>query len=243
MCGAKIDDAARFCPNCGAPVANPKTSVPPQSPANAGPSVPPQSSANMGPSANSGPSASSQPFPNMGPSASEQPFVQSNGFTPPPAAANTNVTGKPAAHMKWYRFILIFAAMWLTFGCVVDGVAMTFIGSLTISGTDYLYRYIPALRPLEMIFGVITLFVAVAGLLATICVNKYSKNSRFICNLAFGGRIAAFLIYIFITSLMLRVPMGDMLTPISVLTVLVFAVILVVNNCVYFKKNALLYRF
>lgn len=140
--------------------------------------------------------------------------------------------------MNWHKFLVYFA-LWAgaLYNLFVGIRAVT--GSQYGSASKYIYRYVPALKAPDKIFGIAVLAMAVMGVITAINLLSYKAlGPKLVCNLYLvGGCIT--LIYVIWASSILSdygASVEDVIT--SAIVSLVIDVLMFIANKVYYGKRA-----
>ncbi|WP_405376252.1 zinc ribbon domain-containing protein [Pseudobutyrivibrio sp.] len=114
----------------------------------------------------------------------------------PNCGGSVGVAPAPQLGLKWAHFLSYFA-LWL--GALLNViVAFTvFTGSLySAQGieAEYVYAVLPGLKPIDMIYGVALLVLAVLGVITAVSIIKYKKNAgTLVCAMYLVSAIVAFI--------------------------------------------------
>ena len=114
----------------------------------------------------------------------------------PNCGSSVSVAPAPQLGLKWAHFLSYFA-LWL--GALLNViVAFTvFTGSLySAQGieAEYVYAVLPGLKPIDMIYGVALLVLAVLGVITAVSIIKYKKNAgTLVCAMYLVSAIVAFI--------------------------------------------------
>jgi tryptophan-rich sensory protein len=114
----------------------------------------------------------------------------------PNCGSSVGVAPAPQLGLKWAHFLSYFA-LWL--GALLNViVAFTvFTGSIySAQGieAEYVYAVFPGLKPVDMIYGVALLVLAVLGVITAVSIIKYKKNAgTLVCAMYLVSAIVAFI--------------------------------------------------
>jgi len=114
----------------------------------------------------------------------------------PNCGGSVGVAPAPQLGLKWAHFLSYFA-LWL--GALLNViVAFTvFTGSIySAQGieAEYVYAVFPGLKPVDMIYGVALLVLAVLGVITAVSIIKYKKNAgTLVCAMYLVSAIVAFI--------------------------------------------------
>lgn len=176
FCGTKIPDNVKFCPECGANLAPV-------------PSAAPEESAPAAPAAPEIPT----PF-------------DPTPYDPAPYSANScasaDVAAAPQRGMKWFKFIIYFQ-LWA--GMLVNLVTAGkyFTGAYYEGNAEMVYRFFPALQPLDIVMGVVCLALAVYAVVVQRALAKFRAKGPMMYYLMYIVNTAVTVLYLIIGSIII----------------------------------------
>ena len=176
FCGTKIPDNVKFCPECGANLAPV-------------PSAAPEESAPAAPAAPEIPT----PF-------------DPTPFDPAPDSADSfasaDVAAAPRRGMKWFKFIIYFQ-LWA--GMLVNLVTAGkyFTGAYYEGNAEMVYRFFPALQPLDIVMGVVCLALAVYAVVVQRALAKFRAKGPMMYYLMYIVNTAVTVLYLIIGSIII----------------------------------------
>ena len=176
FCGTKIPDNVKFCPECGANLAPV-------------PSAAPEESAPAAPAAPEIPT----PF-------------DSTPYDPAPYSADSfasaDVAAAPRRGMKWFKFIIYFQ-LWA--GMLVNLVTAGkyFTGAYYEGNAEMVYRFFPALQPLDIVMGVVCLALAVYAVVVQRALAKFRAKGPMMYYLMYIVNTAVTVLYLIIGSIII----------------------------------------
>ena len=176
FCGTKIPDNVKFCPKCGASLAPV-------------PSAAPEESAPAAPAAPEIPT----PF-------------DPTPFDPAPYSADSfasaDVAAAPRRGMKWFKFIIYFQ-LWA--GMLVNLVTAGkyFTGAYYEGNAEMVYRFFPALQPLDIVMGVVCLALAVYAVVVQRALAKFRAKGPMMYYLMYIVNTAVTVLYLIIGSIII----------------------------------------
>lgn len=176
FCGTKIPDNVKFCPECGANLAPV-------------PSAAPEESAPAAPAAPEVPTPY-DPTPYDPAPYSADPF------------ASADVAAAPQRGMKWFKFIIYFQ-LWA--GMLVNLVTAGkyFTGAYYEGNAEMVYRFFPALQPLDIIMGVVCLALAVYAVVVQRALAKFRAKGPMMYYLMYIVNTAVTVLYLIIGSIII----------------------------------------
>lgn len=176
FCGTKIPDNVKFCPKCGASLAPV-------------PSAAPEESAPAAPAAPEIPTPY-DPTPYDPAPYSADPF------------ASADVAAVPQRGMKWFKFIIYFQ-LWA--GMLVNLVTAGkyFTGAYYEGNAEMVYRFFPALQPLDIVMGVVCLALAVYAVVVQRALAKFRAKGPMMYYLMYIVNTAVTVLYLIIGSIII----------------------------------------
>ena len=176
FCGTKIPDNVKFCPKCGASLAPVPSAAPEES-------VP------------AAPAAPEIPTP-----------YDPTPYDPAPYSADpfasADVAAVPQRGMKWFKFIIYFQ-LWA--GMLVNLVTAGkyFTGAYYEGNAEMVYRFFPALQPLDIVMGVVCLALAVYAVVVQRALAKLRAKGPMMYYLMYIVNTAATVLYLLIGSIII----------------------------------------
>ena len=176
FCGTKIPDNVKFCPECGANLAPVPSAAPEES-------VP------------AAPAAPEVPTP-----------YDPTPYDPAPYSADpfasADVAAAPQRGMKWFKFIIYFQ-LWA--GMLVNLVTAGkyFTGAYYEGNAEMVYRFFPALQPLDIVMGVVCLALAVYAVVVQRALAKFRAKGPMMYYLMYIVNTAATVLYLLIGSIII----------------------------------------
>ena len=176
FCGTKIPDNVKFCPECGANLA-PVPSAAPEESAPAAPAAP------------------EIPTP-----------YDPTPYDPAPYSADSfasaDVAAAPQRGMKWFKFIIYFQ-LWA--GMLVNLVTAGkyFTGAYYEGNAEMVYRFFPALQPLDIVMGVVCLALAVYAVVVQRALAKFRAKGPMMYYLMFIVNTAVTVLSLLIASIII----------------------------------------
>ena len=176
FCGTKIPDNVKFCPECGANLAPV-------------PSAAPEESAPAAPAAPEIPTPF-DPTPYDPAPYSADPF------------ASADIAAAPQRGMKWFKFIIYFQ-LWA--GMLVNLVTAGkyFTGAYYEGNAEMVYRFFPALQPLDIVMGVVCLALAVYAVVVQRALAKFRAKGPMMYYLMYIVNTAVTVLYLIIGSIII----------------------------------------
>lgn len=176
FCGTKIPDNVKFCPECGANLA-PVPSAAPEESAPAAPAAP------------------EIPTP-FDPTPYDPAPYSADSF------ASADVAAAPQRGMKWFKFIIYFQ-LWA--GMLVNLVTAGkyFTGAYYEGNAEMVYRFFPALQPLDIVMGVLCLALAVYAVVVQRALAKFRAKGPMMYYLMYIVNTAATVLYLLIGSIII----------------------------------------
>lgn len=176
FCGTKIPDNVKFCPECGANLA-PVPSAAPEESAPAAPAAP------------------EIPTP-FDPTPYDPAPYSADSF------ASADVAAAPQRGMKWFKFIIYFQ-LWA--GMLVNLVTAGkyFTGAYYEGNAEMVYRFFPALQPLDIVMGVVCLALAVYAVVVQRALAKFRAKGPMMYYLMYIVNTAATVLYLLIGSIII----------------------------------------
>ena len=176
FCGTKIPDNVKFCPECGANLA-PVPSAAPEESAPAAPAAP------------------EIPTP-YDPTPYDLEPYSADSF------ASADVAAAPQRGMKWFKFIIYFQ-LWA--GMLVNLVTAGkyFTGAYYEGNAEMVYRFFPALQPLDIVMGVVCLALAVYAVVVQRALAKFRAKGPMMYYLMYIVNTAVTVLYLIIGSIII----------------------------------------
>ena len=176
FCGTKIPDNVKFCPECGANLA-PVPSAAPEESAPAAPAAP------------------EIPTP-FDPTPYDPAPYSADSF------ASADVAAAPQRGMKWFKFIIYFQ-LWA--GMLVNLVTAGkyFTGAYYEGNAEMVYRFFPALQPLDIVMGVFCLALAVYAVVVQRALAKFRAKGPMMYYLMYIVNTAVTVLYLLIGSIII----------------------------------------
>lgn len=176
FCGTKIPDNVKFCPECGANLA-PVPSAAPEESAPAAPAAP------------------EIPTP-FDPTPYDPAPYSADSF------ASADVAAAPRRGMMWFKFIIYFQ-LWA--GMLVNLVTAGkyFTGAYYEGNAEMVYRFFPALQPLDIVMGVVCLALAVYAVVVQRALAKFRAKGPMMYYLMYIVNTAVTVLYLIIGSIII----------------------------------------
>ena len=176
FCGTKIPDNVKFCPECGANLAPVPSAAPEES-------VP------------AAPAAPEIPTP-FDPTPYDPAPYSADSF------ASADVAAAPQRGMKWFKFIIYFQ-LWA--GMLVNLVTAGkyFTGAYYEGNAEMVYRFFPALQPLDIVMGVFCLALAVYAVVVQRALAKFRAKGPMMYYLMYIVNTAVTVLYLIIGSIII----------------------------------------
>ena len=176
FCGTKIPDNVKFCPECGANLA-PVPSAAPEESAPAAPAAP------------------EIPTP-FDPTPYDPAPYSADSF------ASADVAAAPRRGMKWFKCIIYFQ-LWA--GMLVNLVTAGkyFTGAYYEGNAEMVYRFFPALQPLDIVMGVVCLALAVYAVVVQRALAKFRAKGPMMYYLMYIVNTAVTVLYLIIGSIII----------------------------------------
>lgn len=206
FCGTKIPDNVKFCPECGANLAPV-------------PSAAPEESAPAAPAAPEIPT----PF-------------DPTPFDPAPYSADSfasaDVAAAPRRGMKWFKFIIYFQ-LWA--GMLVNLVTAGkyFTGAYYEGNAEMVYRFFPALQPLDIVMGVVCLALAVYAVVVQRALAKFRAKGPMMYYLMYIVNTAVTVLYLIIGSIII----GQSAFTAEVAGSIIGSIVMIFINIPYFNNR------
>ena len=206
FCGTKIPDNVKFCPECGANLAPV-------------PSAAPEESAPAAPAAPEIPTPF-DPTPYDPAPYSADPF------------ASADVAAAPQRGMKWFKFIIYFQ-LWA--GMLVNLVTAGkyFTGAYYEGNAEMVYRFFPALQPLDIVMGVVCLALAVYAVVVQRALAKFRAKGPMMYYLMYIVNTAATVLYLIIGSIII----GQSVFTAEVAGSIIGSIVMLFVNIPYFNNR------
>lgn len=141
-----------------------------------------------------------------------------------------------ALGMNWFKFIIYFQLF-------VSMLSLGYTGIMTMTGgfykksgsdmSDLVYQVFPSLKPLDIIFGIICIGLAVLALVARFALAAYKANGPKLYLLLLVCNIVVSVIYIIAGSAIL----GEAVVDSKLTTQIITSIVLVIANTVYFRNR------
>ncbi len=206
FCGTKIPDNVKFCPECGASLA-PVPSAAPEESAPAAPAAP------------------EIPTP-----------YDPTPYDPAPYSADSfasaDVAAAPRRGMKWFKFIIYFQ-LWA--GMLVNLVTAGkyFTGAYYEGNAEMVYRFFPALQPLDIVMGVVCLALAVYAVVVQRALAKFRAKGPMMYYLMYIVNTAATVLYLIIGSIII----GQSVFTAEVAGSIIGSIVMLFVNIPYFNNR------
>lgn len=146
---------------------------------------------------------------------------------------------EPEQGMKWFKFI-IYVQLFLSMLSQVSSAILIFAGSQYGEDADYIYFLYDGLKAVDVIFGILSLGLAVLALAARQALARFKANGPKLYFTFLIANIVVGLIYIILVSIVTGVSMS-MLVDTDLIAQLVTSAILLGVNIVYFRKRTHLF--
>ena len=121
--------------------------------------------------------------------------------TPDPAAA-TGVIETPQRGMKWFKFIIYFQ-LWASMLVNLVTAGKYFTGAYYEGNAEMVYRFFPALQPLDIVIGVICLALAVYAVVVQRALAKFRARGPMMYYLTYIVNTAVTVFYLIIGSIII----------------------------------------
>ena len=206
FCGTKIPDNVKFCPECGANLA-PVPSAAPEESAPAAPAAP------------------EIPTP-FDPTPYDPAPYSADSF------ASADVAAAPQRGMKWFKFIIYFQ-LWA--GMLVNLVTAGkyFTGAYYEGNAEMVYRFFPALQPLDIVMGVVCLALAVYAVVVQRALAKFRAKGPMMYYLMYIVNTAATVLYLLIGSIII----GQSVFTAEVAGSIIGSLVMIFINIPYFNNR------
>ena len=176
FCGTKIPDNVKFCPECGANLA-PVPSAAPEESAPAAPAAP------------------EIPTP-FDPTPYDPAPYSADSF------ASADVAAAPQRGMKWFKFIIYFQ-LWASMLVNLVTAGKYFTGAYYEGNAEMVYRFFPALQPLDIVMGVVCLALAVYAVVVQRALAKFRAKGPMMYYLMYIVNTAVTVLYLIIGSIII----------------------------------------
>ena len=176
FCGTKIPDNVKFCPECGANLA-PVPSAAPEESAPAAPAAP------------------EIPTP-FDPTPYDPAPYSADSF------ASADVAAAPQRGMKWFKFIIYFQ-LWASMLVNLVTAGKYFTGAYYEGNAEMVYRFFPALQPLDIVMGVVCLALAVYAVVVQRALAKFRAKGPMMYYLMYIVNTAVTVLYLLIGSIII----------------------------------------
>ena len=164
--------------------------------------------------------------------------MESNNYN----AAETPVETAPALSMKWHKFLTNFS-LWLSALTCLITAYLYFSGSLyglPASEVQWLYRYYEGLQALDIFFGVICVLTGVFVIVTRFALARYKAvGPKFLIALYIINQVPN-LLYPFLASVITEFPLGDLIDP-NLVSSLIASVVIIFVNKKYYARRAHLF--
>ena len=206
FCGTKIPDNVKFCPECGANLA-PVPSAAPEESAPAAPAAP------------------EIPTP-FDPTPYDPAPYSADSF------ASADVAAAPQRGMKWFKFIIYFQ-LWagMLVNLVTAGKYLT--GAYYEGNAEMVYRFFPALQPLDIVMGVVCLALAVYAVIVQRALAKFRAKGLMMYYLMYIVSTAGTVLYLLIASIIL----GQSVFTAEVAGSIIGSLVMIFINIPYFNNR------
>ena len=206
FCGTKIPDNVKFCPECGANLA-PVPSAAPEESAPAAPAAP------------------EIPTP-FDPTPYDPAPYSADSF------ASADVAAAPQRGMKWFKFIIYFQ-LWA--GMLVNLVTAGkyFTGAYYEGNAEMVYRFFPALQPLDIVMGVFCLALAVYAVVVQRALAKFRAKGPMMYYLMYIVNTAVTVLYLIIGSIII----GQSAFTAEVAGSIIGSIVMIFINIPYFNNR------
>ena len=206
FCGTKIPDNVKFCPECGANLA-PVPSAAPEESAPAAPAAP------------------EIPTP-FDPTPYDPAPYSADSF------ASADVAAAPQRGMKWFKFIIYFQ-LWA--GMLVNLVTAGkyFTGAYYEGNAEMVYRFFPALQPLDIVMGVVCLALAVYAVVVQRALAKFRAKGPMMYYLMYIVNTAVTVLYLIIGSIII----GQSAFTAEVAGSIIGSIVMIFINIPYFNNR------
>ena len=206
FCGTKIPDNVKFCPECGANLA-PVPSAAPEESAPAAPAAP------------------EIPTP-FDPTPYDPAPYSADSF------ASADVAAAPRRGMKWFKFIIYFQ-LWA--GMLVNLVTAGkyFTGAYYEGNAEMVYRFFPALQPLDIVMGVVCLALAVYAVVVQRALAKFRAKGPMMYYLMYIVNTAVTVLYLIIGSIII----GQSAFTAEVAGSIIGSIVMIFINIPYFNNR------
>lgn len=232
-CGAQNPDGAQFCQACGAPLAAAPAAPQPQQPQQ--PPVPPVPEQPPVP-----------PAPEQAPQQPQQPYGQWQQPQQQPQQPYgqwqqpQDTYGLP---MNWHKFLIYFA-LW------AGGILNIISGILTFTGKQYelygdtpaewVYAFFDGLKQLDMFYGIVLLALGVLCIVDRFQLAGFKRIGPKLLLVLYAANLVLGIIYVVAASKITGLEISDMADSRTVAS-LVMSAVMVVVNAIYYKKRAHLF--
>lgn len=214
-CGAENVNATAFCENCGQPMA----------PQNA------------------------QPTQYTQPQYAQPQYTQPNQYGQPAPMYNAPADPYNGHSMKWYKFLVYFALIASAIGYIWNAITTFGTGNYTVELTkddkltgkeakDWMYENASGLKTADLFYGICLIISAVLVLAAWYYLFKRKKQAPMIFYISYAFSSAISAIYSFWAYSTAKDVLKDPETVItSAITTVVFGVVMIIVNYIYFNKR------
>ena len=146
---------------------------------------------------------------------------------------NTNVVVDNNLGMKWYKFLIYFS---LFAGAVINVASgIPFLnGSIYGGYADNVYSVFPALKTVDVMYGIVALATAVLCIVARFALAKYKKNGpALLLSIYAIGIVVSIVYFIAVKSIVTDIDLDTS----SIVSSLVSSVVMIIINKIYFDKR------
>ena len=142
--------------------------------------------------------------------------------------------------MKWFKFLIYFALFAGAALNAISGIQML-TGEVYGEYKEYVYAVFEDLKTLDMIVGILMLATAALGIYTRFRLAGYYANGPKMLSVVYAMAVLVNLVYIIgVNSILSEAVMESVDTSSSITSMLVSAVMIIINNT-YFKKRAHLF--
>lgn len=163
-------------------------------------------------------------------------FISNRSEQVCPNCANTVIPADPNLPMKWHNFLV-------KYGLIIGAVLNVLTAFNSIMGTKYngileaglLYSTFPALKGIDIVYGLAGLVVAAMQIYTRSCLAKFKKNAPTLIIATFAASAAFSLIYILLLCNIMGIfQLSNMAQAIGQL---IATSVILVCNYIYYKKR------
>lgn len=138
--------------------------------------------------------------------------------------------------LKWFKFVIYVQLFLSALANLSDGVQLL-TGSIYGESTGVIYANYPALKPVSMVIGVLTLGLVALALVVRQRLAKFRRGAPGLYLMFMVVSVGVSLIYLVAASLVL----GQLVMTASIVGALLGNVLLILLSLVYFRKRAHLF--